>query len=169
MMQAENEKLDMERESTRRLLSEMEVAGAQKAAELDALAQENESLFKERASMEELVSTAQQQAEATSLELSHTVLENSKLRESAETMQMELHRLQAEKLDQQVIATQNAYVCVTQVYTVCDCAIDDSGGFVGRASKTGGRPQWDGATGCNLQQGEARVDVHSQRGCRDEE
>lgn len=101
-MRTENEKLDIEREAAQRLLSEMEDAGAQKAAELAALAQENESLSKERADMERLVSTAQQQAEATGLELSRTVEENSKLRESAESMQMELHRLKTEKLAQQV-------------------------------------------------------------------
>ena len=101
-MRAENEKLDIEREAAQRLLSEMEDAGAQKAAELAALAQENESLSQERTEMEQLVSTAQQQAEATGLELSRTVEENSKLRESAESMQMELHRLKAEKLAQQV-------------------------------------------------------------------
>ena len=60
-MRTENEKLDIEREAAQRLLSEMEEAGAQKAAELAALAQENESLSKERADMERLVSTAQQQ------------------------------------------------------------------------------------------------------------
>ena len=40
----ENEKLDLEREAAQRLLSEMEDAGAQKEAELSALAEENQSL-----------------------------------------------------------------------------------------------------------------------------
>ena len=101
-MRAENEKLDLEREAAQRLLSEMEDAGAQKAAELAALSQENESLSQERAEMEILVSAAQRQAEATGLELSRTVEENSKLRDSADSMQMELHRLKTEKLAQQV-------------------------------------------------------------------
>jgi maltodextrin utilization protein YvdJ len=43
-MQEENEKLDLEREAAQRLLSEMEDAGAQKEAELSALAEENQSL-----------------------------------------------------------------------------------------------------------------------------
>ena len=110
-MRAENEKLDIEREAAQRLLSEMEDAGAQKAAELAALAQENESLSQERTEMEQLVSAAQQQAEATGLELSRTVEENSKLRESAEGMQMELHRLKAEKLAQQVRVVDTMSLC----------------------------------------------------------
>jgi chromosome segregation ATPase len=107
-MRAENEKLDIEREAAQRLLSEMEDAGAQKAAELAALSQENENLSQERTEMQRLVSTAQQQAEATGLELSRTVEENSKLRESADSMQVELHRLKTEKLAQQVRGDTNA-------------------------------------------------------------
>ena len=52
--------------------------------------------------MERLVVSAQEQAEATTRELSLTAQENSQLRETAEGMQMELHRLKAEKIVQEV-------------------------------------------------------------------
>lgn len=110
-MRAENEKLDLQREAAQQLLSEMEDAGAKKAAELAVLSEENEALSQERTEMQKLVSSAQQQAEATSLELSRTVEENSQLRESAESMQMELHRLKTEKLAQQVCRVSCRYLC----------------------------------------------------------